>query len=80
MITVCHLNSGQRFRFPHQPNDVYEFIKNDPDEKGVINNCLIKRVAFYMDGSWHPDNHQDEQNCNPYARVKVVKFNVYKEE
>lgn len=72
---ICDIPNKTLFSMvePAQPEVIYLKL-SDVTDKGsnAIDHCLIRRMAFQIEGAWHFVVAQDER-CNPYARGQTLR-------
>lgn len=81
-LKVVDLRRGDLFSFtnlPYGENEVFEFVENQWIENREtaelsISNSIITRIGFKTDNEWKIDYRSEDQNCNPYANVTLMKL------
>jgi hypothetical protein len=74
--TVCELRDDTLFRFDYDPGSIYRKMETVANNEGAIENVLIRREAFKMDGRWLASGSTNIENCNYLATVQVCQITL----
>lgn len=74
--TVCELRDNTLFRFDYDANSVYRKMETVCNAEGNIEDVIIRRETFFMDGLWHATGSTYLEHCNYLATVQVCRIKL----